>query len=125
MIIGIGSDIIEVARMKEELAYKDKTIREELFTENEIRYCEGKRYPERHYAARFAAKEAVFKALQTGRQPEFSWHDIEIQNDTGGRPHLSFSGNVHLLMDRLAVRHALVSLSHTSEQALAVVILEN
>jgi holo-[acyl-carrier protein] synthase len=125
MIIGIGSDILEVARFKRELEADGDNIKNELFTACEIEYCDGKRYPERHYAARFAAKEAFLKALATGKEAGISWRDVEIRNDRNGQPYIVLSGKAKGIADNMQANRILISLSHTQEWAMANVILES
>lgn len=125
MIIGIGSDILEVARFKREIEADGDNIKHEIFTSCEIEYCDGKRYPERHYAARFAAKEAVLKALATGKEAGISWRDVEIRNDKNGQPYIVLFGKAKDIADNLQAGRILLSLSHTQEWAMANVILES
>ena len=125
MIVGIGNDIMEISRMEKELAKRDWGIRDEVFTAHEINYCSARDHSERYFAARFAAKEAVFKALGTGKRPEFKWRDVEIRSDSHGKPGLNFSGGVREAMKSLLVKKALLSLSHTACWAVALVVLEN
>jgi holo-[acyl-carrier protein] synthase len=120
MIIGIGSDIFEIARMKRELG----NLKAVLFTSGEIEYCDSRHYPERHYAARFAAKEALFKALSTGFRPDMNWHEAEIKNNENGQPYFTLYGKTSEIADRLGTKNIFVSLSHTEEWAAANVILE-
>ena len=91
MIVGLGSDLLDVARVEQKLR-EDSGLTQSLFTPLEIRYCEGKHHPARHYAARFAAKEALLKALGTGWRDGLSWREIEIRNDELGRPVMVLSG---------------------------------
>ena len=125
MIVGIGHDIFEVGRMKSELTNGGQKLKEELFTPLEIDYCDKKQYPERHYAARFAAKEALFKALSTGKDTGLSWTDIEIQNGFSGEPTIVLSGETFMQGERIGVNRIMVSLSHTADLASATVILES
>lgn len=125
MIIGIGSDILEVARVKHGIETEGDIFKNELFTACEIEYCDGKRYPERHYAARFAAKEALLKALATGKEASISWRDVEIRNDNGGRPYIMLFGKAKDVADSMQANRILLSLSHTQEWAMANVILES
>jgi holo-[acyl-carrier protein] synthase len=125
MIVGIGSDIFEVVRMRRELDSNGSGIKNSVFTQGEIAYCESKRYPERHFAARFAAKEALLKALSTGLTPEMSWHEIDIQNKENGQPCIILCGKVLETANRLGARNIFVSLSHTAEWASANIILES
>jgi holo-[acyl-carrier protein] synthase len=125
MIIGIGNDIFEVTRMKRELERDGQILKRQLFTPGEIAYCESKRYPERHFAARFAAKEALLKALSTGLTTEMSWHEAEIKNKEGGQPFFTLSGKILDTANRLGANKYFLSLSHTEEWASASVILES
>jgi holo-[acyl-carrier protein] synthase len=125
MILGIGHDIIEIARVKAELVKDSDGFKQEIFTPLEIEYCDSKHYPERHYAARFAAKEALFKAMAVTKGTGISWLDIEIQNGFGGEPLIVLSGEAFMQGERMGVNRILVSLSHTAELASANVILES
>lgn len=100
-------------------------IKAEVFTPGEISYCESQRYPERHYAARFAAKEALYKALGTGKVGAMSWLDIEVRRDDSGKPSLTLSGATESEALRLGAKRILVSLSHSGEYASASVVLES
>ena len=124
MIIGIGGDIFEVSQMKKQMANDGQNLLDELFTEREQSYCRDKRYPERHLAARFAAKEAMFKALSTGRQPGYLWKDVEIRNADNGKPSISLNGKTKVLAKKLKVKKIFVTLSHSPKWAMAHVILE-
>lgn len=125
MIVGIGTDILEVARMKRELDQKDAGLIPEVFTPSEINYCRGQRYPERHFAARFAAKEALFKALSTGKLPGMLWQDIEIEKGESGTPTISLRGETEKRAQQMGVKHIFTSLSHTSELGSAYIVLES
>jgi holo-[acyl-carrier protein] synthase len=125
MILGIGHDIIEIARVKAELAKDGDNFKSEIFTPLEIEYCDAKHYPERHYAARFAAKEALFKAMSVARGTGISWLEIEVQNGFGGEPIIILSGEAFMQGERMGVNRILVSLSHTAELASANVLLES
>jgi holo-[acyl-carrier protein] synthase len=124
MIVGVGSDIFEVARMKSELDRDGSSLKSELFTPAEIAYCESKRYPARHFAARFAAKEALFKALATGLRTDMNFLEAEIQNRESGQPYFVLSGRTLERANSLGAKNIFVSLSHTEEWAAANVILE-
>ncbi len=115
MISGIGIDIIEVARI-EKLGSKSLRFLERVFTAGEIAYCLKKKNKYQHFAARFAAKEAFFKALGE----RIPWKDVELVNLTSGKPTLKLKGK-----RRWPFRQAHVSVSHLAEHALAVVLLEN
>lgn len=113
MISGIGIDIIEVERVKK-LAEKNPRFLRRIFTPQEISYCQKKRNKYQHLAARFAAKEAFFKAL--GKN--ISWTDVELYNLPSGKPHLEVK-----LKERFSFKEVHVSISHIAEYAVAEVIL--
>jgi holo-[acyl-carrier protein] synthase len=124
VIISIGIDIIEVARVREVLL-RTPRFGERVYTERERAYCESRgAVAAQHYAARFAAKEAALKALGTGWSGGVAWQDIEISARDGGAPLLIFSGRVRELYEESGATAAHLSMSHTSEHAIAEVILE-
>ncbi len=124
MIVSIGIDIIEVARIREVLL-RTPRFRERVFTAAERAYCDGRgAIAAQHYAARFAAKEATLKALQTGWRGGISWQDVEIASRDSGVPYLILHGRVKELFDSSGATVAHLSLSHTSEHAIAQVVLE-
>lgn len=125
MIFGIGVDLIDVASFDKELELNGRDFIERLFTPAEIGYCETKRYKAQNYAARFAAKEALLKALGTGLRNGFRWLEIETSRDDLGRPHLHFSGKVRQFIEEKKIINVQVSLSHTREMAVAYVTLEH
>ena len=98
---------------------------ERVYTERERAYCDGRgAVAAQHYAARFAAKEATLKALQTGWSGGIAWQDIEVASRQTGAPHLIFHGLVKELYDKSGATAAHLSISHTSEHAIAQVLLE-
>lgn len=123
MILGIGTDLLDVARMAKELEEVGGGFPATHFTHSELAYCAGKRYPARHLAARFAAKEALFKAL-AGRVPHDFWREVEVVEAGDGSPRLVLRGRVKEVADHLGVKSVLVSLSHTKTLATASVVLE-
>ena len=125
MILGFGSDALEVARMEAELSKGETSFRDVVFTSEEIAYCERKRSPARHYAARFAAKEAMLKALPGDGQRGLNWREIEICNQVSGRPCVILHGTTRQLADAGGVGAIFVSLTHTAELAAATVVLES
>jgi holo-[acyl-carrier protein] synthase len=125
MIVGTGVDIAEVFRIRESVErFGDRFLRR-IFTEAEIRYCEQKVTRFESYAARFAAKEAGMKALGTGWSRGVRWRDIEVVREKGQRPTIQFHGEAAAIAAKLGAKNIALSLTHTSEQALAHVILEN
>jgi holo-[acyl-carrier protein] synthase len=125
MIIGTGVDIAEVSRLRESIERFGDRFLHRIFTENEIRYCEAKVTRFESYAARFAAKEAGMKALGTGWSRGVRWRDIEVVRPKGQRPTLQFHGEAAAIATKLGSRNIALSITHTSEEALAHVILEN
>ena len=123
-IIGIGVDIVETARIEQSVARHGDRFLDRLFTQEERRYCDGMSVPARCYAARFAAKEAVLKALKTGWTGGVAWQDVEIVSLETGAPVLVFRGRVRRLYEQTGAAAAHLSISHTSEHAIAQVILE-
>ena len=125
MVVGIGIDVFSVRRMARELAQDGAGFRESLFTPEEIAYCEGKRSPAPHYAARFAAKEAAYKALGDGQPAGVSWRDAEVRSDPSGRSRLLLHGAFRDAACSVRVERIFLSLSHTREWAIATVVLES
>ena len=124
MIISIGTDIIEVHRIRETIERTPRFV-ERVFTEKERAYCDSKgAAAAQHYAARFSAKEAALKALGTGWSGRIAWHDIEVCAGAHGAPYLQVTGEALKIMETLGATAIHVSLSHTTEHATAQVILE-
>jgi holo-[acyl-carrier protein] synthase len=123
MIAGLGIDMIEVERVATKIG-KEAGFRELVFSRREIDYCETKTNKFEHYAARFAAKEAFYKAVGTGWMNETSFNEIEIINDHKGKPELVLLGETSEVMARTGIRNIFVSLSHLKSMATAVVIIE-
>jgi holo-[acyl-carrier protein] synthase len=126
MIISIGIDIIEVLRVRQVLSRTPRFV-ERVFTSNERAYCDarGEAVAAQHYAARFAAKEAMLKALRTGWSGGIAWQDIEVTSQETGAPCLRLHGRVHELYKQSGATAVHLSISHTSEHAIAQVILES
>ncbi|MFY9743854.1 MAG: holo-[acyl-carrier-protein] synthase [Candidatus Sulfotelmatobacter sp.] len=125
MIVGTGIDIAEVPRIRKSIERFGDRFLQRIFTAGEIRYCESKANRVERYAARFAAKEAAMKALGTGWNHGVRWLDCEVSRLPGGRPTMVFHGRAGEFAARLRVKNAALSISHTAEQAIAQVILEN
>jgi holo-[acyl-carrier protein] synthase len=124
VIISIGIDIIEVARIREVLL-RTPRFAERVFTAAERKYCDARGVVSaQHYAARFAAKEAALKALQTGWRGGISWQDVEIASRESGAPYLIFTGQVLEVFKRFGATATHLSISHTTEHAIAQVVLE-
>lgn len=124
MIIGIGIDAVKCDRFDEfHRRHGERGLRR-LFTPDELAYCLGLARAAPSLAARFAAKEAFFKALGTGWGVGGRWTDVEVLREANGRPRLMLHGRARTLASDLGARHAHLSLSHTDDLALAQVMLE-
>lgn len=123
MVYGVGTDLIEVSRIKTVME-KDLGFREKIFTEGEIRYCEQKKYKYENYAARFSAKEAFLKAIGTGWRFGIRFADIDLYHDEFGKPLIRLTGKADELARREGISKIHVSLSHIKETASAIVIVE-
>lgn len=122
MIQGIGIDQIEVERVFQRIS--NDAFKKKVFTQKEINYCESQGIPAQHYAARFAAKEAFFKALGTGWSGQLEFFEVEILNDQSGKPYIFLHGEAKGIAQEQQVNHIHISLSHLKSVAAAVVILE-
>jgi holo-[acyl-carrier protein] synthase len=126
MIVGTGIDLCEVDRIQKAIeSSHGKRFVERVYTPLEIAYAESKANKWERYAARFAAKEAGMKALGTGWRGGLGWRDLEVANLPSGRPTLRFYRKAAEIAARLSVSNISLSLTHTSEQATAFVILES
>jgi holo-[acyl-carrier protein] synthase len=123
VIFGLGTDILDVARM-ETMVARGEQVLEAIFTPSEMEYCRSKRHSAGHFAARYAAKEAFLKALGTGWQDGLAFSEIEVTNDEFGAPRFSLHGRVRERYDRLGIKGASLSMTHVKELAMAVVLLE-
>jgi holo-[acyl-carrier protein] synthase len=124
VIISIGIDIIEVRRVRETIA-RTPRFAERVFTDAERAYCESRgAVSAQHYAARFAAKEAALKALQTGWSGGIGWQDVEVAAKDSGAPLILFHGRARELYEACGATAAHLSIAHTTEHAVAQVILE-
>ncbi len=122
MILGIGNDIIEIERIRLIIDRYANRFLTRIFTLREQEYCLNHKEPARHFAGRFAAKEAVSKALGTGISSGLTWSDIEILNDEKGKPVLFMSSNLNVLLDHTQL---LVSISHCRDYATAFAVWSN
>ena len=123
MIFGIGTDLVDVENLKEQLN-KNKNLVEQFFTSAEIHYCESRSSREQNYAARLAAKEAFFKALCINLQGNLPFTEIEVSNEENGRPLIYVSGSVQEMLGKLKIKQIHISMSHIQSLASAIVILE-
>jgi len=125
MIVGTGIDLAEVPRIAAAIERFGERFLRRVFTADEIRYCESKANRTERYAARFAAKEAALKAIGTGWKRGVAWTDVEVRREPGGRPTIAFHGKAAEFAAQLGVKYVALSITHTKENAMAQVILEN
>ena len=121
IIKGIGVDVVDVRRMKKTLAEQGNAFKKKVFTEQEVEYCIAKKNPHEHFAARFAAKEAVGKAMQTGWHGQFRWKDVEVVNEPSGAPKVVLHRDVAETLRNCTIH---LSLSHTENTVVAFAIIE-
>ncbi len=125
MILGIGTDLAEVDRIRESIARFGDRFLNRIYTAGERAYAASKANPVERLAARFAAKEAGMKAIGTGWSQGVTWQDFAVVNEESGRPTLALHGAAKRKADAMGVQRISLSLTHTSAMALAVVILES
>jgi holo-[acyl-carrier protein] synthase len=125
VIVGIGIDLAEVERIRKAIERYGQRFTSRIYTPAETAYVERKANRYERYAARFAAKEAGMKAIGTGWKRGVRWQDFEVKNLPSGRPTLQFHGVAAQIADSLGVRNVALSLTHTAEQGMAIVILES
>jgi holo-[acyl-carrier protein] synthase len=126
MILGLGTDMIEIARIEQSISRFGESFLHRIYTPAEIAYCQQKRKTAAEsFAARFAAKEAAAKALGTGISRGVTWRELEVLRSPGQRPTLQLSGRAAAIAAHLGVRHLALTLSHTRELAIAIVVAED
>lgn len=123
MIIGIGTDIVEIRRIKKIMNDKSNSFLKKIFTDKEIKLLEERNLRSEYIAGRFAAKEAIAKALGTGFR-EFSFRDITVLNDELGKPIVKLDGNAKKIADKNGKTILHLSISHGDDAAIAYAILE-
>ena len=125
MIVGSGIDVVEIGRIQHSIDRFGSRFLNRVYLEAEQAYCLRKRKSAESFAARFAAKEAAAKALGTGISFGVNWLEIEVVRELGGKPSLRFHGRAAQIAGRLGVVRSALSLTHTSEIAMASVLLED
>lgn len=120
ILLGLGCDVIEVDRVRGVLERQGERFRNRVFTEEEQAYCESLKHPHKHYAARFAAKEAVSKCFTTGIGAEFGWRSCSIYHGERHQPLVRLDESGQSLLRQIGGTHVVVSLSHTESNAMAV-----
>src|SRR4051812_15043720 len=122
-LVGIGTDIIEVERVRGVLERQGERFLARVFTEEERAYCAGMAHPHKHYAARFAAKEAVSKCFSTGIGGDLGWRSVSISHGERPQPLVRLDEKGEALLRHVGATHVHVSLSHTETVAMAVAVL--
>ncbi len=125
MIVGTGIDIAETVRIEQAMERHGERFARRLYTPEEIAYCEQFKNKAERYAARFAAKEAAFKALGTGWRDGVKWRDVEVTHLASGKPELRLTGRAEELARAMGVTSMAVSLSHSDRYVVAQVIFES
>jgi holo-[acyl-carrier protein] synthase len=123
-VLGIGVDLVECARIQHSLDRFGERFLRRVFTEGEIAYSQSMKYPARHFAVRFAAKEALSKAFGTGIGKSMGWKDIDVHRKPSGEPFVVLEGSAKQLAADRGVEKIWISLSHTEHHATAVIALE-
>ena len=121
-VLGVGTDITECLRIAQMIERHGELFVERVYTPLEIDYCRSRRMATQHFAGRWAAKEAVLKALGTGWRRGISWRDVEVKNGPGGRPQVFLKGGTLEVAEKLGIRCMLVSISHCRSHATAYAV---
>ena len=121
-VLGIGTDIVETLRIAQMIERHGELFLGRVFTPHEIAYCAERKAATQHYAGRWAAKEAVLKALGTGWAKGITWTDVEVRNEPGGAPRIVLGGGAREIADSLGIGDVLISISHCRTHATAFAI---
>ncbi len=122
MIVGLGTDIIEIVRIGQMVERHGEQFLQRVFTEEEVRYCQRRKECYQHFAGRWAAKEAVMKTFGTGWTRGVGWKDIEVTTKRSGQPIVTISGSARDYAEKLGIDEVLVSISHCRAYAMATAI---
>ena len=123
-VLGIGVDLVENVRIEHSLERFGERFLKRVFTPGEIEYSQSMKYPARHLAARFAAKEAVSKAFGTGIGKAMGWKDIDVRRKPSGEPFVVLEGGAKNLAETRGVKAVWITLSHTEHHAMAMIVIE-
>jgi len=118
-IFGIGIDIVETARIRQSIERHGVSFLKRIFTEREQKYCDRMKNPEIHYAARFAAKEAVSKSFGTGFGKDLEWTDVEVIRKKSGEPQIELKGEGKRFAEENGIVRVMITLSHSDHYAVA------
>lgn len=121
-IIGIGTDITECLRIARMIERHGELFIDRVYTPDEIKYCQSRKQATQHYTGRWAAKEAILKAIGTGWRRGISWRDMEVRNDLSGKPVVAVRGGVKEVIERLGISEIHVTISHCRSHATATAI---
>ncbi len=121
-LIGIGTDITECLRIARMIERHGELFISRVYTPEEIKYCQSRKQATQHFTGRWAAKEAILKALGTGWRRGISWRDVEVRNELGGKPVVAVRGGVKDVVEQLGIREIQVSISHCRSHATAFAI---
>lgn len=122
MIVGLGTDIVEIVRIGQMIERHGEMFLNRIYTEEEIRYCQRKRQSYEHFAGRWAGKEAVMKTLGTGFIRGIGWRDIEILSARSGKPSVTIRGGAQEHAEQLGIEEILITISHCRSYATATAI---
>ena len=121
-IIGIGTDITECLRIAQMIERHGELFIDRVYTSEETRYCRSRKQATQHFTGRWAAKEAVLKALGTGWRRGITWHDVEVCNEPGGRPVIVLRGGAREVARQLGIARVHISISHCRSHAVAFAV---
>ncbi len=118
-VLGIGTDIVECLRIAQMIERHGDIFINRVYTDHEIEYCRARKAATQHFAGRWAAKEAVLKALGTGWRRGIRWRDVEVRNQESGQPTIAMSGGARDVVEQSGIREMLISISHCRSHATA------
>ena len=118
-VIGIGTDIVECLRIAQMIERHGELFINRVYTDHEIGYCSARKAATQHYAGRWAAKEAVLKALGTGWRRGIRWRDVEVRNNAAGKPTIALCGGARDIVEEQGISEMLISISHCRSHATA------
>jgi holo-[acyl-carrier protein] synthase len=121
-VLGIGTDIVECLRIAQMIERHGELFINRVYTDHEISYCSARKAATQHYAGRWAAKEAVLKALGTGWRRGIRWRDIEVRNDPSGQPRVALRGGARDVFEESGIREMFISISHCRSHATAYAV---
>jgi holo-[acyl-carrier protein] synthase len=121
-VIGLGTDIIECLRIAKMIEKHGELFLQRVYTEHEVGYCSSRKAANQHYAGRWAAKEAVLKAMGTGWSRGIRWRDIEVKVELSGKPNVYLHGTAKEICNELGIADIMISISHCRSHATATAI---